>query len=144
MSPSFLVDQPHHDFVILRRAEGAVVGAIATLAFAQLSGNWWLFVGLLLVPDIAMVGYLGGPRIGSLAYNALHNYVVPGCLGLAGMILDIQSLTILCAIWVAHIGFDRALGYGLKHATGFKHTHLSGTQFAEHQKNAASNIARSN
>lgn len=29
--------------------------------------------------------------------------------------------------WAAHIGFDRALGYGLKRPTGFKDTHLSGT-----------------
>ena len=28
-------------------------------------------------------------------------------------------------IWIAHIGFDRMLGFGLKYATGFKDTHLS-------------------
>ena len=27
-------------------------------------------------------------------------------------------------IWIAHIGLDRALGYGLKYATGFGDTHL--------------------
>ena len=27
-------------------------------------------------------------------------------------------------IWCAHIGFDRALGYGLKSAAGFEFTHL--------------------
>jgi hypothetical protein len=27
-------------------------------------------------------------------------------------------------IWVAHIGFDRLLGYGLKYPTGFGNTHL--------------------
>jgi hypothetical protein len=30
----------------------------------------------------------------------------------------------LCVIWVAHIGFDRLLGYGLKYPTAFKDTHL--------------------
>ncbi|MCS4316879.1 hypothetical protein M2407_001178 [Serratia sp. BIGb0234] len=29
-------------------------------------------------------------------------------------------------IWGAHIGFDRALGYGLKYASGFADTHLGG------------------
>jgi hypothetical protein len=28
------------------------------------------------------------------------------------------------SIWTAHIGFDRALGYGLKDTSGFKNTHL--------------------
>ena len=27
-------------------------------------------------------------------------------------------------IWIAHVGFDRALGYGLKYASGFGDTHL--------------------
>ena len=27
-------------------------------------------------------------------------------------------------VWCAHIGFDRALGYGLKYAAGFRETHL--------------------
>ena len=27
-------------------------------------------------------------------------------------------------IWLAHIGFDRLIGYGLKYETGFRHTHL--------------------
>ena len=30
----------------------------------------------------------------------------------------------LAFIWAAHAGFDRALCYGLKYATGFGHTHL--------------------
>jgi hypothetical protein len=30
----------------------------------------------------------------------------------------------LAIIWLAHIGFDRALGYGLKYAAGFGFTHL--------------------
>ncbi|HEY2386937.1 MAG TPA: DUF4260 family protein, partial [Candidatus Binatia bacterium] len=27
-------------------------------------------------------------------------------------------------IWLAHIGMDRLLGYGLKYPTSFHHTHL--------------------
>jgi hypothetical protein len=27
-------------------------------------------------------------------------------------------------IWIAHIGVDRALGYGLKYPSSFKDTHL--------------------
>ncbi|KKB35215.1 hypothetical protein QY97_01956 [Bacillus thermotolerans] len=28
-------------------------------------------------------------------------------------------------IWSAHIGMDRAIGYGLKYSTHFKDTHLN-------------------
>ena len=34
------------------------------------------------------------------------------------------TLVSLALIWVAHIGFDRMLGYGLKYPTAFGHTHL--------------------
>jgi hypothetical protein len=30
----------------------------------------------------------------------------------------------IAMIWLAHIGFDRALGHGLKYANGFGFTHL--------------------
>jgi hypothetical protein len=30
----------------------------------------------------------------------------------------------IAMIWLAHIGFDRALGYGLKYTSGFGFTHL--------------------
>jgi hypothetical protein len=33
-------------------------------------------------------------------------------------------LTAVAIVWFAHIGLDRALGYGLKYADGFQHTHL--------------------
>ena len=48
--------------------------------------------------------------------------------GPAGLMLGLllPAPAILCAgiIWCAHIGFDRALGYGLKYSSGFGHTHL--------------------
>ncbi|MEO1796138.1 MAG: DUF4260 domain-containing protein [Pseudomonadota bacterium] len=128
MNTSALVTQSYQDFIPLRRVEGAAIGLAAALVFAQLSGNWWLFAGLLLLPDIAILGYLAGSRIGAQTYNALHNYVVPICLGLVGVVSELQPLTTISTIWVAHIGFDRALGYGLKQAAGFKHTHLSGME----------------
>lgn len=31
---------------------------------------------------------------------------------------------LLALIWFAHIGMDRALGYGLKYPSGFRETHL--------------------
>jgi hypothetical protein len=44
-------------------------------------------------------------------------------LAFAGVAMAQPTLPIV-AIWLAHIGFDRALSYGLKYADAFSHTHL--------------------
>jgi hypothetical protein len=33
-------------------------------------------------------------------------------------------ILLIAMIWLAHIGFDRALGYGLKYESGFGFTHM--------------------
>jgi len=37
---------------------------------------------------------------------------------------DAETATQIALVWLAHIGFDRFFGYGLKYPTGFKDTHL--------------------
>jgi hypothetical protein len=71
-----------------------------------------------------MLGYLAGPRAGAAAYNAAHMTAGPLALGAAGLLANLPALAPLAAIWLAHIGLDRALGYGLKYAAGFRDTHL--------------------
>jgi hypothetical protein len=83
-----------------------------------------MFAVLFLVPDLAMLGYLVGARAGSIAYNATHTYVLGGTLAILGWVQDDPTLVLLAAISTAHVGFDRALGYGLKYASGFRDTHL--------------------
>ena len=61
----------------------------------------------------------------SLVYNAFHTYLAPITLGAVGVWLGMTTLVWVALVWVTHIGADRAVGYGLKYATGFKHTHLS-------------------
>ena len=80
--------------------------------------------GVLLAPDLSAIGYLGGPRIGAVTYNAVHNLVLG--LGLFGIGWTVGSapLALAGSILVAHVGMDRALGYGLKLRTGFADTHL--------------------
>ena len=43
---------------------------------------------------------------------------------LAGFLVGVPAAAAGGLIWIAHIGFDRALGYGLKYPTGFGDTHL--------------------
>jgi len=83
-----------------------------------------MFAALFLAPDLSMLGYLFGIRVGARTYNLVHTYLGPLALGFAGYFSPTPLLFALCLIWTAHIGFDRFLGYGLKYETGFKDTHL--------------------
>lgn len=106
------------------RAEGAVLLLLGLLAVWQLGLPFWLAALLFFAPDIGFAGYALGPRIGGLVYNLLHTTVLP-LLGAVGIWLagaDPQLLALM-ALWLAHIGFDRLLGYGLKGAD-FQTTHL--------------------
>ena len=110
--------------VLLLRLEGLAVLAAAVAVYAFIGGSWPLFALLLLAPDLAMIGYRFGPAVGAAAYNAVHTYLAPAALGAAGLALGAPTMQALALIWIAHIGLDRALGYGLKYATGFGDTHL--------------------
>lgn len=109
---------------LLLRLEGLALLVAAVVGFRALGGTWGFFAAAFLVPDLSMLGYLGGAKFGAAAYNAGHSLLGP--LLLAGVaLLGGSTLAWLCTlIWVAHIGFDRAAGYGLKYASAFGHTHL--------------------
>ena len=103
--------------------------AIATLAVGltlwDTAGGSWLVLGLLLLtPDLAMVGYAAGPRIGALAYDLAHNLALPGSAVAVGLITGTPWLVLVGALVVVHVGVDRLLGYGLKYPSGFRDTHL--------------------
>lgn len=106
------------------RAEGAAVFLLSVLLYAQHGRGWFFFVLLFLLPDLSMVGYVRGARPGAAVYNVFHTYTGPLLLGAAAAALERSLLLSLALVWSAHIGLDRALGYGLKLPTGFQDTHL--------------------
>lgn len=108
----------------LLRCEGLVVASASATAYFHAGYPWWLLVALLLAPDVAMVAYLRGPRVGATFYNAAHTYVGPLILLTIGFTEDVRTVSELSLIWALHIGADRLLGYGLKYASEFKDTHL--------------------
>jgi len=108
----------------LLRIEGLTVLMGACLLYRALHGSWLMFAVLFLTPDLFMLGYLFGVRVGAWVYNLVHTYTAPLALGFVAYFTPIPSLLAICLIWTAHIGFDRFLGYGLKYETGFKDTHL--------------------
>lgn len=106
------------------RLEGLMLFIGATAFYAHFGSSWWLFAVLFFAPDLSFAGYLLGPRLGAILYNSLHTTLLPGALLAYGLAFENALATAVAAIWLAHIGFDRTVGYGLKYATGFGFTHL--------------------
>ncbi len=109
--------------VSLQRLENLAAFAFGIAAYAWLGQSWLLFALVFFVPDLSMLGYLRSARLGALSYNAAHTYAAPALLAASGFVVGPVAFA-LAAAWVSHIGFDRAMGYGLKLETGFGHTHL--------------------
>jgi hypothetical protein len=108
----------------LLRLEGLVLFGAATVFYLVSGASWWLYAALFLAPDLSFLGYLAGPRPGAILYNALHATIGPLLLGLGCVVMHWPMAGSVALIWLAHIGIDRALGYGLKYAAGFGFTHL--------------------
>jgi hypothetical protein len=108
----------------LLRVEGVALLALSVLLYWVNGGSWLLFGVLLLAPDLSMLGYLAGPKVGAAIYNAFHAYAIPAVVGAVGMIFASPLAIAVVLIWFAHIGVDRTVGYGLKYPTSFKDTHL--------------------
>ena len=108
------------------RFEAVLAAGVAIVVYAYLGLSWWLFGALILVPDVAMLGYLGGPRVGAMTYNLAHTYIAPAVLAGLGYLFNEPLISGLAAIWCTHIALDRVLGYGLKLGGDFKASHLSG------------------
>jgi uncharacterized protein DUF4260 len=109
---------------LLLRLEGAALLVIAVVLYARAGTSWWLFAVLVLAPDLSFIGYLAGPKVGAIAYNAAHATIGPIALAVIGIYAPSPLSLAVALIWLAHIGADRLLGYGLKYAAGFGFTHL--------------------
>lgn len=115
--------RPDTNARLLQRLEGGVMLALATIAYAWLGQSWWMFGILFLAPDVVMLAYLRSSSLGALVYNLAHSYVAPALVALLGLAVGPMAFG-LAAIWTAHIGADRMLGYGLKLGSSFDQTHL--------------------
>ena len=106
------------------RLEGVAAFVAGLAIYGWLGGPWLIVLPLLLVPDLSAIGYLRGPRLGAFTYNVVHNWALGlAVLGLA-FAIDSIPFAIAGAVLVAHVGMDRAAGYGLKFSTSFHDTHL--------------------
>jgi hypothetical protein len=109
---------------MLVRGEGlALLGGALDLYFHAGYG-WLLLLVLALAPDVSLLGFLGGPRLGAAAYNLAHTEVLPLVLGAVGVVAGDDLAVRLALIWLAHIGLDRAIGYGLRYPSALAQTHV--------------------
>jgi hypothetical protein len=108
---------------ILLRLEPAALLAGTVWLYADFGRSWWLFVLLILAPDLSVLGYLRDRQFGAMTYNLVHTLVWSTIICLAGWQWSELALS-LGLIWAAHIFADRAIGYGLKYPEGFRSTHL--------------------
>jgi hypothetical protein len=109
---------------VLLSIEGAALFAAALALYVMRGYNGWMFALFLLWPDLSAFGYLINTRTGAAIYNVAHTYALPIALGIVSLIAGWALGMQVALIWLAHIGMDRAVGYGLKYPTAFKDTHL--------------------
>ncbi len=112
------------DPVALQRLEGGMLLVLSLLLFWKYSGAWLLYALLILAPDLFMLGYLRGPRAGAAIYNLGHTWLLPGLIGIVGILAPASADLPIALIWFGHIGVDRLLGYGLKFPSAFQDTNL--------------------
>jgi len=109
---------------LLLRVEGFAIFALALAIYWQQGFSWPLFWATVLLPDLALLGYLANPHIGATVYNITHAKLLPAALALTALATGSPLLLSLALVWFVHIGADRALGYGLKYPEDFHVTHL--------------------
>ena len=109
---------------LLLRLEGLTLFIGMTALYAAWGGSWLIYLLLFFVPDLSFLAYLSDARFGAVVYNAAHSYMAPMTLMTLGFGFASPLTLSIALIWLAHIGIDRALGYGLKYSAGFGFTHL--------------------
>ena len=97
---------------------------LSIFLFNQLSFAWWWFPTLILLPDISMIGYAAGNKIGAIVYNFFHHKAVAIAVYMLGFYLHNELIQLIGIILFGHSSMDRFFGYGLKTFAGFKSTHL--------------------
>jgi hypothetical protein len=106
------------------KLEEAAMFAVCIYALSLFHADWWVYLLLLLGPDISMLGYLVNNTIGAVCYNLFHHKGIAIAVFITGFMLKDEWLQIIGIILFGHSSMDRMFGYGLKLNQGFKYTHL--------------------
>ena len=108
----------------LIKLEELLMFLLSIYLFSLLDYAWWLYLALILTPDIGMIGYAINTKIGAFSYNLFHHKGIAILLGFASFWWSIPALQLVGIILFGHASMDRMMGYGLKFQDSFKNTHL--------------------
>ena len=120
VSPGFVNGGPR----VILRLEGLALLLGAVGLYYHLGLSWKFFAILFFAPDLSFIFFVFGPRVGAFAYNTVHSTVGALIVLAASFVIANPWLMPVGLIWLSHVGFDRALGYGLKYGTAFGDSHL--------------------
>ena len=108
----------------LLKVEELFLFGLSLFLFMQLDYSWWLYALFFFAPDLSMVGYLGGPKVGAMVYNFIHHKGLAIGVYILGAVLANSAMQFAGLILLGHSSLDRVLGYGLKYPDAFNSTHL--------------------
>ena len=105
--------------------EGLAVLLACLYTYAFYDYSWIVFLLFILAPDLSALGFLINQRVGAITYNVFHTYLLVWPFIFCGFIWSNDLLMVSGLILAAHIGVDRALGYGLRFTHSLKENHLN-------------------
>ena len=110
-------------------AAGLIATAVAIAVVVTQQATWWPLVLFAIAPDLSfLLSMSGGLQRGQLhpravpVYNAVHRYWAPAALVVSSFLLSAPVWLAAGLAWIAHISFDRSLGFGLRTPQGFQRT----------------------
>jgi hypothetical protein len=127
-------DMKSRSMDLLLRMEELGLFILTIYLFSLLPFPWWVYPLLLFIPDISILGYMINAETGAYLYNFIHHRGIAVILYICGILLASPYIALAGLIIFAHSSMDRVFGYGLKHPSGFKDTHL-GTIGEKENKN---------
>jgi hypothetical protein len=106
---------------------GFIAAGIAIALVVTQHASWWQLVLFAIAPDLSFLAGMGGglargqlhPRAVPI-YNAVHRYWAPVVLVVVTLVLHSPEWLAAGLAWIAHISFDRSLGFGLRTREGFQ------------------------
>jgi uncharacterized protein DUF4260 len=108
---------------------GLLAAGLAIAIVVTRYASWWPAAAFSLAPDLSfLAGMSSGLERGQLhpravpIYNAVHRYWAPAVMVAITFIVGSPEWLAAGLAWVAHISFDRSLGFGLRTREGFQRT----------------------
>lgn len=106
------------------KVEELFLFGLSIYLFAKLGFAWWWYPLFLFNPDLSMLGYLVSPQAGAWMYDFIHLKALGVGIYIVGTMIANPVVQFAGLILFGHSSMDRVMGYGLKYADSFQHTHL--------------------